>query len=656
MVDIGGLSEELQRCSSELQQIVGRADWLLDPKSTEAQRAAEAARGFVKLFFDTCQAQSRVKTGLEHLVVEGFEHEQIWEELEVQNVPLRLKLRKRLTKLSAQADIDLSVSVPQVDADEKEDEVLEPKELKRKAKKPKAPPGDGSEEATPSKLKDKAAKPAEAEAEAEAEEADEKAPEDFFSMEDMEKFTSMADDGKMRLDEDAEESDFDLLEAGDDDDEAGKITFNDFFGGNEPEKVQAHDKQPLEEEETNDGDEEAASELEDLEEEEQALEAQIKALQEGEGEEEEEQEEDEEAEVKDEGKLSASKGKSLYEMDRHLKSLEEEVKKLEEEQLQEKTWEMKGEVSARQRPLNSLLEVALDQPMTHFAARRAEELAGEGDADEEAMEDAPGADELAKSSKLDLEAIIKQRVWDESFDDVVRKTQLPPSQRPDDEDTVETLNFQKSRVGLGDIYAKQYEAEFLGHATDSQKAEDKEKAEIKEIFVKLMFKLDQLSNAHFTPRPPMLGGGEQKAPALKMEETIPLMVSDATLQAPEERKAPRRHVKDHSELAHDEKTAVRRSKKAARKKSLERKVEAGQMSLKGRRERDQKLQEKNKAAKAEKAAQGEVKDPKKRLKASELLQQAAENSKSDISKKEEAGLRGSHHVNFFSTCDADIFR
>ncbi|CAE7900595.1 unnamed protein product, partial [Symbiodinium microadriaticum] len=87
---------------------------------------------------------------------------------------------------------------------------------------------------------------------------------------------------------------------------------------------------------------------------EKALEAQLKALQAGEddeGEEEEQKEEDEEGEVtgKEDGEdgagKSGSKGKdkSVYEMDRRLQLLEEEVRKLEEEQLQEKSWEMKGE-------------------------------------------------------------------------------------------------------------------------------------------------------------------------------------------------------------------------------------------------------------------------------------------------------------------------
>merc|ERR1712039_519144 len=225
-------------------------------------------------------------------------------------------------------------------------------------------------------------------------------------------------------------------------------------------------------------------------------------------------------------------------------------------------------------------------------------------------------------------------------DDVLRKAELPPSQRPQkaDEDITETLNFEKSRVGLGDIYAQQYEAQMLGHKTEGQTKEDKEKAETAALFAKVMYKLDCLSNAHFTPRPPTLGlDGEQisKVPSLKMEETIPLMVSDASLKAPEEMKAPRRHAREKNELTHDENKARRRGKKAARKKALEQKVERGEMTLSGMREREKKLAEKNKEAKQEKANKGVAKVGKQKLKASELFQAAAENNMSTVSRKDE---------------------
>ncbi|CAE7533291.1 MPHOSPH10 [Symbiodinium pilosum] len=682
-VDANGieLATALQEAAARVSEIIERAEWLLDPTSAEAKSAAEGARSFVKLFFDEGQARSpealhSAAKDLPRLVVDGFDREQIWEEMEVQNVPLRQHLRKRVSKLAVAPkgaiDLTLAASQPVLEDDRAEaafdtaedaEETLKEARAKKSTKKGR-PAEAAAEKEEQEALPDELIEP---------QEADTSGKEDFFSLEDMEKFADMADKGTMRLDEDADESDFDLLEAGDGDegDDAVNAKFSDFFGApdskvakpagkaakaSQERKAELMQEEEEEEDEALDEgeeeEEEAEGDLEELDEEEKALEAQLKALQ-SQGDQDDEGEEEEEKEVDEEGEVSGNeedadaagkrkpkaKEKSLYEMDRRLQSLEEEVRKLEEEQLQEKSWEMKGEVTARHRPLNSLLEVALDQPMTHFAARRAEETAGDAELDEQALEDAPGADAAAaRRPKLDLEAIIKQRIWDESYDDVVRKAQLPPSQRPQgaDEDAVETLNFEKSRVGLGDIYAKQYEAEMLGHQTDQQKAEDKEKAELKQLFAKLMYKLDLLSNAHFTPRPPMAGTSAEglKVPSLKMEETIPLMVSDATLQAPEERKAPRRHVKDQAELTPDEKAAVRRTRKAARSKRLQDKVESGEMSLAGRRERDAKLQEKNKAAKEEKAARGQVKEQKKRLKASELLSQAAENAKSDISKKD----------------------
>merc|ERR1712187_80445 len=176
-----------------------------------------------------------------------------------------------------------------------------------------------------------------------------------------------------------------------------------------------------------------------------------------------------------------------------------------------------------------------------------------------------------------------------------------------EDDEAEALNFEKSRVGLGDIYAQQYEQQLLGHKSDGETKEDKDKAETTALFAKVMYKLDLLSNAHFTPRPPtMCMSGEQiaKVPSLKMEETIPLMVSDATLKAPEELRAPRRHAREKNELTHEENVARRRGKKEARKKALERRVESGEMTLQGVRERQKKLDEKNKDAKREKENKG----------------------------------------------------
>lgn len=179
----------------------------------------------------------------------------------------------------------------------------------------------------------------------------------------------------------------------------------------------------------------------------------------------------------------------------------------------------------------------------------------------------------------------------------------------------------------------------MGHKTDAEVKEDKAKTEIKALFAKLMFKLDQLTNAHFTPRPPMLGAsGEQlaKVPSLKMEETIPLMMSDMLLKAPEEVRAPRRHERGRDELSHEERKAARRRKITMRRKKLEQKVDSGQMTREGLKEREKKLSEKNLEAKEARAKKGAIKDGKKRIRSTELLAQAAKNASSQANRKDEA--------------------
>mmetsp|Transcript_81237 Transcript_81237/g.230115 ORF Transcript_81237/g.230115 Transcript_81237/m.230115 type:complete len:712 (+) Transcript_81237:136-2271(+) len=677
--------ELLDKAVATVDTILQGPEWLLNPGGDDAQKIADDARCFMKLFFEAAQmhnpAQRQEDTGLDSLVVDGFHRDQIWEELEVQNVPLRRQLRRVLAKLSdaPKGELDLSFSehpLTESRTDSPEAHEQESKVVARKAKTrgtaAKATPGEeengtGDEEQ---------AGPA-------PDASDEEQGPDLFDMDEMRKFSDLADAGKLMLGEDGE-SDIDAMEASDDDDDEAGVKgkdakFKDFFAPASDSGAQAEkssvtkkkakkrrakaddddlgiddDDEKEDESDANDDDDVdakfekgrlAAEEAEEEDDDdggddEKELEAKIRELQQDDAE--GDSDSDDGA---DEGQaaMKESRQKSLYEMDKRLRSLEEEVAKLEEEQLEEKPWSLRGEVSAKQRPLNSLLEVHLDQPMTNFAGRRAEAaaIAAGTDPDNEGLDDVPGADGLIKPQHFDVEAIVRQRVWDEMFDDVVRKTVLPPSQRPQhaEDDAAESLNFEKSRVGLGDVYAQQYEAEMMGHKTETETKDDQEKAETKALFAKLMYKLDQLTNAHFTPRPPMLGtSGEHvaKAASLKMEETIPLLVSDAHLKAPEELRAPRRHERGRDELSHEERAAARRGKKAMRRKKLERKIETGEMTLAGRRERDQKLGAKNEEAKRDRAKKGEVKDRQKRLKASELLQEASENAANFAANREEA--------------------
>merc|ERR1739847_187272 len=101
--------------------------------------------------------------------------------------------------------------------------------------------------------------------------------------------------------------------------------------------------------------------------------------------------------------------------DKRLKAMEEEIRKMEEEQVSDKHWTMKGEAKALDRPLNSLLETHLDLPMSCFASKRAiDQAIALGHTIEEDPFD------KTETVSFDLEGIIKQRIADKTFDDVLR--------------------------------------------------------------------------------------------------------------------------------------------------------------------------------------------------------------------------------------------
>ena len=238
-----------------------------------------------------------------------------------------------------------------------------------------------------------------------------------------------------------------------------------------------------------------------------------------EGDEDEDDEEDDE-EMNEEPEFKKPRG--LGELAKKLADLEDEIADIESKQIDKKHWTLTGEVSGKSRPLNSILEANIELPFGHMAGKRLDTT------DKELMVDENDFDpENPEKPVFDIELIIKQRVADRTFDDVLRRKVETVIIDDKPKDRHEGLQFEKSQLGLAEVYAKQYEKDIFNQSEEAEK-HSAEKDEARALFAKLMHKLDCLTNFNFAPRPPVVtkgGVGSKDIPAMKLEEPIPLIIS-----------------------------------------------------------------------------------------------------------------------------------
>ncbi|CAI2375984.1 unnamed protein product [Moneuplotes crassus] len=216
--------------------------------------------------------------------------------------------------------------------------------------------------------------------------------------------------------------------------------------------------------------------------------------------------------------------------------LNEQIDKIEEQMVAKKDWTMQGEITARDRPINSLLEEHLDFDV---AAR--------------------SAPKVTKEMNNNIEEMIKQRVKDELFDDPVRKQRAQPKVRVAAEDL---MDYEKSKKGLGEIYEDDYKVAHLGYSANPE--EDATREEIDELFVDLFYQLDSLSNAHFTPKPVKAESKitTQNVSAIMIEDKTPVIMSEAqTKSAKEVYDKKLEEIPDGEELSKEDKKAARLRKK-----------------------------------------------------------------------------------------------
>ena len=135
-----------------------------------------------------------------------------------------------------------------------------------------------------------------------------------------------------------------------------------------------------------------------------------------------------------------------------------------------------GEATSRSRPSNSLLEEDLEF--------------------ERVMKAVPVVTEEVVQR---LEDRIKARILENRFDDVVRRRAV--DEKPFLPSRFFELQDTKSKQSLAEIYEDEYTAAQTGTTTDDRDGKlKKEHDELEKIWEGLSYKLDALSNAHFTPK------------------------------------------------------------------------------------------------------------------------------------------------------------
>ncbi|XP_023187906.1 U3 small nucleolar ribonucleoprotein protein MPP10 [Xiphophorus maculatus] len=277
------------------------------------------------------------------------------------------------------------------------------------------------------------------------------------------------------------------------------------------------------------------------------------------------------------GKASSSEKsevKSSYE--KRQEKMSQKIQELENAALAEKAWQLSGEVTAQTRPENSMLEEDVEF--------------------EQASRLAPA---ITEETTLQLEDIIKQRIKDQAFDDVERKEK--PKEEVFEYKKRLSLDHEKSKQSLAEIYEQEYIKQIQNK---TEEEENPAHVEIQKLMDTLFLKLDALSNFHFTPKPPV---PEVKVvsnlPSITMEEVAPVSASDATLLAPEE-------VKEKNKagdlLGDTEKTSTDKKRERRHKKKVKRlKIQE--------KEKRQKLKEASRTGGNKKPSKAEVTENLKKL-------------------------------------------
>lgn len=224
---------------------------------------------------------------------------------------------------------------------------------------------------------------------------------------------------------------------------------------------------------------------------------------------------DEEEEDQQAGNDDDEPEEKLSSFEKKQRELQREIEKLEAELVADKKWTMKGEVSAKERPMDSLV-----------SDRDTQEL--------EFERTAKPVPVITEEVTELLEDIIRRRIANSEFDDLPKRfisdvALFHKKQKFD-------LSGEKLTKSLAEIYEDDY-TKPQGEEEISEQVKQQHD-EILDLFTLVCHKLDTLCLAHFVPKPHQFKQIEiavlDNAASINTEDSQPLHVSLAATLAPQE--------------------------------------------------------------------------------------------------------------------------
>lgn len=218
---------------------------------------------------------------------------------------------------------------------------------------------------------------------------------------------------------------------------------------------------------------------------------------------------------------------------------EDEMERLEEKLVNQKPWQMKGEINSKSRPKNSLLDEELDFEIARNPAPQTQ----------------------TKEVTDEIENIIKQRILDMLYDDVKPKR---PVEKIEAKTAAEDfMDYEKSKKSLAELYEEDFKKQVLHIPVNTET--ERAKKEVTIIFRKLCYNLDLMSSLHPVAKPVLkdLEIKSASVPALVLEEQLPFGKSSEGLKTPNEVFDPKSAVlKSKEEHTKSDKNTIRKRHKS----------------------------------------------------------------------------------------------